>query len=82
THAPLHAPQEWNDKFKGKFDQGWDKVREETLARQKSLGVVPQNTKLTKRPKEIKAWDSLSANEKKLFSRHQEVFAGFAAHTD
>ena len=82
THAPLHAPQEWNDKFKGQFDQGWDKVREETLARQKSLGIAPQNTKLTERPKEIKAWDSLSADEKKLFSRHQEVFAGFTAHTD
>ena len=82
THAPLHAPAEWIDKFKGKFDQGWDKVREETLDRQKKIGVVPQNTKLTPRPKEIPAWDSLSADEKRLYARHMEVFAGFLAHTD
>jgi len=82
THAPLHAPKEWIDKFKGQFDQGWDKVREETLARQKKLGVVPENTKLTPRPKEISAWNSLSKDAKKLYAHHQEVFAGFAAHTD
>jgi len=82
THAPLHAPKEWIDKFKGQFDQGWDKVREETLARQKKLGVVPENTKLTPRPKEIAPWDSLSDDAKKLYARHQEVFAGFVAHTD
>ena len=82
VHAPLHAPKEWIDKFKGQFDQGWDKVREETLRRQKELGVVPPSTKLTPRPAEIPAWDSLSADEKRLYARHQEAFAGFLAHTD
>jgi arylsulfatase len=82
AHAPLHVPREWADRFKGQFDQGWDKVREETLARQKKLGLVPADTKLTPRPKELEAWDSLSADAKKLYARHQEVFAGFVAHTD
>lgn len=82
THAPHHAPKEYIDKYKGKFDQGWDKLREETLARQKAMGVVPQNTKLTARPKEIPAWDSQTPEQKKLFSRQMEVFAGFAEHTD
>ncbi|MGH8585086.1 MAG: arylsulfatase [Gammaproteobacteria bacterium] len=82
AHAPLHAPKEWIDKFKGQFDQGWDKVREETLARQKKLGVVPQDTALTPRPMELEAWDSLSAEAKKLYARHMETFAGFLAHTD
>lgn len=82
THAPLHAPQEWIDKFDGKFDQGWDKVREETIARQKDLGMVPKNTKLTPRPKEIPEWQGLSDEAKRLYARHQEAFAGFLAHTD
>jgi arylsulfatase len=82
THAPLHAPKEWIDKFKGKFDQGWDKVREETLARQKTLGMVPENTKLTPRPEEIPGWNGLSEDAKRLYARHQEVFAGFLGHTD
>jgi arylsulfatase A-like enzyme len=82
VHAPLHVGKEWADKFKGQFDQGWDKVREETLERQKKLGVVPVDTLLTSRPKEIEAWDSLSADAKKVYARHQEVFAGFLAHTD
>jgi len=82
VHAPLHAPREWIDKFKGQFDQGWDKVREETLARQKKLGIVPADTRLTPRPREIEAWDSLSPPAKRLFARHQEAFAGFVAHTD
>jgi arylsulfatase len=82
THAPLHAPKDWIDKFKGKFDQGWDKVREETLERQKKIGVVPPTTNLTPRPKEIPAWDSLSADQKRLYARHQEAFAGYLAHTD
>lgn len=82
VHAPLHAPQEWIDRFKGQFDQGWDKVREETLARQKKLGVVPADTMLTSRPEEIPGWDSLDADAKKLYARHQEAFAGFLAHTD
>ena len=82
THAPHHAPQAWVDRFKGKFDQGWDKVRDETIARQKQLGVVPANTVLTPRPKSIPAWDTLSAADKQLFARMQEVFAGFLAYTD
>lgn len=60
AHAPHHAPENWIDKFKGKFDQGWDEVREETPARQKKLGVVPQGTRLTERSKGIAAWDSLN----------------------
>ncbi|MBK8488767.1 MAG: arylsulfatase [Bacteroidetes bacterium] len=82
THAPHHAPKEWIDKFKGKFDGGWDKLREETLARQIKLGIVPPDTKLAPKPKDIKDWETLSADEKKLFSRQMEVYAGFAAQTD
>lgn len=82
THAPLHAPEEWIEKFDGQFDQGWDQVREETLARQKELGMVPENTKLTPRPKEIPGWDGLSDDAKRLYARHQEAFAGFLGHTD
>jgi arylsulfatase A-like enzyme len=82
THAPHHAPQEWIDKYKGKFDQGWDKLREETFAREKALGVIPANTDLTPRPAELPAWDSLSADQKKLYARQAEVYAGFLAHTD
>jgi arylsulfatase A-like enzyme len=82
VHAPHHAPKEYIDKYKGKFDHGWDKMREETLARQKKLGIVPQNTKLGPKPKDIKDWDKLSADEKKMFARQMEVFAGFGEHTD
>jgi arylsulfatase len=82
THAPHHVPKEWIAKYKGKFDQGWDKLREETLERQIKLGVVPPGTRLTPRPKEIAAWDSLSADQKRLFARQMETFAGFAEHTD
>jgi arylsulfatase A-like enzyme len=82
THAPHHAPREWIDKFKGKFDQGWDVYREETFARQKKLGVIPADTKLTPRPKEIPAWNSLEPDKKKVAARMMEVFAGFTAHTD
>jgi arylsulfatase A-like enzyme len=82
THAPHHAPKSCIDRFKGQFDQGWDKVREETFARQKQLGVIPQNTLLTPRPDSIPAWDSLSTKDKQLFARMQEVFAGFLAFTD
>jgi arylsulfatase len=82
THAPHHAPKEYVEKYKGKFSQGWDKVREETLARQKALGVVPENTVLARKPTDIKDWDQLSADEKKVFERQMEVFAGFAEHTD
>lgn len=82
THAPHHCPKEYIAKYKGKFDQGWDRLREETLARQIKLGVVPPGTKLTERPKEIPAWDSLTADQKRLFARQMETFAGFAEHTD
>ena len=82
THAPHHVPKEWIAKYKGKFDQGWDTMREETLARQIQLGVVPPNTKLTPRPAEIPAWDPLTTDQKRLFARQMETFAGFAEHTD
>jgi len=82
AHAPHHSPKDWIARFKGKFDQGWDKVREETLARQKQLGVVPPNTQLTPRPPEIPAWDSLSADQKKVYARMMEVYAGALGHAD
>jgi len=82
THAPHHVPVEFADRYKGKFDAGWDQLREETFARQLKLGVIPAGTKLTKRPAEIPAWDSLSEDEKRLFRRQMEVYAGFAEHTD
>jgi arylsulfatase len=82
THAPHHVPKEWADRYKGKFDGGWDRYREETLARQIKLGVVPPGTKLAPKAKAIKDWDTLSADEKRLFARQMEVFAGFAEHTD
>jgi len=82
THAPHHVSQEWIDKFKGKFDQGWDKLREETFAREKALGIIPADAELTPRPAEIAAWDSLSPEQKKLLARQAEVYAGFLAQTD
>jgi arylsulfatase A-like enzyme len=82
THAPHHAPKEWIAKYKGKFDQGWDKLREETLARQIKLGVVPPGTKLAPKPEAIKDWDKLSADEKKLFAHQMEVFAGYGEYAD
>lgn len=82
AHAPHHAPKDWIAKFKGQFDQGWDKVREATLARQKQLGVVPENTKLTERPQQIPAWDSLSADQKRLFAHMMEVYAAALSHAD
>ena len=82
THAPHHVPKEYIEKYKGKFDQGWDKLREETLARQIEMGVVPPGTKLTERPDEIPSWDSQTPEQQKLFARQMEVFAAFAEHTD
>lgn len=81
-HAPHHAPKEWIDNYKGKFAQGWDKVREETYARQKQLGVIPANTKLTPRPQEIPGWDTLTPDQKRLFAHMQEAYAAYLAHTD
>ncbi|ESU26112.1 sulfatase [Flavobacterium limnosediminis JC2902] len=82
THAPHHVPKEWAEKYEGKFDMGWDKLRELTLAQQKKMGIVPKNTKLAPKPTDIKDWDKLSADEKKLFTRQMEVYAGFAEQTD
>jgi len=82
VHAPHHVPREWADKYKGKFDEGWDKVRETTFARQKAMGVIPQNTILPPKARDIKDWDELSADEKKVFARQAEVFAGFLEQTD
>jgi arylsulfatase len=82
AHAPHHAPKEWIKKYKGQFDQGWDKVREETLARQIKLGIVPANTQLTKRPEQIPAWDSLSADQKRLYAHMMEVYAGALSYAD
>src|SRR5208337_1429215 len=82
AHAPHHAPKDWIAKFKGQFDQGWDKVREETLARQIKLGVVPAGTQLTPRAKGIPAWDSLSDDQKKVYARMMEVYAAATAQSD
>src|SRR5579863_4088654 len=82
THAPHHVPKEWADKYKGKFDQGWDKLREETFARQKKLGVIPQDCQLTARPKEIPSWDSQSPEFQRVLAREMEVYAGFFEFAD
>ncbi len=82
THAPHHCPKEWIDKYKGKFDMGWDKLREQTLARQIEMGIVPKGTKLAPKPSGIKDWDSLSPKEQQLYAHQYEVFAGFAEYTD
>ncbi len=82
AHAPHHAPKEWIEKFKGKFDQGWDKQREITIAKQKAMGIIPENTKLTTRSEGIEAWDSLNADEKKVFAHMMEVYAAALAHCD
>ena len=82
THAPHHVPKEWIAKYKGKFDGGWDQFREETLARQIKLGVVPEGTKLAPKPEAIKDWDKLTDDEKKLFSRQMEIYAGFGEYAD
>ncbi len=82
VHSPHQAPADWIAKFKGQFDQGWDKVREETFARQKRLGVIPQNAVLTPRPSSLPAWNSLSADQKRTYARMMEVAAGQLAHAD
>ena len=82
AHAPHHVAKEWADKYKGKFDSGWDVYREETLARQKKLGIVPEETELSERPDLFPAWDSLSEPEKKLYARQMEVAAGFQENAD
>jgi arylsulfatase len=82
THAPHHVPKEWIARWHGKFDQGWDKIREETLARQIAMGVVPKGTQLAPKPPALKDWQALSADEKRLFTRQAEVFAAFVEYTD
>ena len=82
THAPHHAPDEWIEKYKSKFDSGWLKLRQETFERQKAMGVIPENAQLAPMPSDIKDWESLSDDEKRLFGLQMETFAGFAEHTD
>jgi arylsulfatase A-like enzyme len=82
THAPHHVPTEWSDKYKGRFDEGWDVLRQETLARQKDLGVVPDDAELTERPEEIPAWADMPDDLKPVLARQMEVYAGFLEHTD
>jgi arylsulfatase A-like enzyme len=81
-HAPHHVPKEWIDKYKGKFDQGWDKLREQIFARQKELGVVPAAAELTKRPAEIPAWEQMPKELQPILARQMEIYAAFLEHTD
>ena len=82
THAPHHAPKEWIEKYKGKFDAGWEQLRQTTFAKQKEMGIIPKNAKLAPMPTDIQEWEKLSKNEKALFALQMETFAGFAEHTD
>ena len=82
VHAPHHAPKVWRDKYKGRFADGWDALREETLAKQKAMGIVPEHTVLADKPEEIKEWDALNEKEQQLFEVQMETFAGFMEHTD
>ncbi len=81
-HAPHHVPKEWADKYKGAFDAGWDTYREKTFARQKELGLIPQDAELSRHDPDVQDWNTLTADEKKLYARMMEVFAGFLSHTD
>jgi arylsulfatase A-like enzyme len=82
AHAPHHVPTEWSDRYRGRFDQGWDQVREETFARQKELGIIPADAELTARPEEIPAWDDMPEELKPVLARQMEIYAGFLEHTD
>ncbi|MBH0114589.1 arylsulfatase [Novosphingobium sp. YJ-S2-02] len=82
AHTPHQAPKEWLEKFRGKFDMGWDKLREQTFARQKRMGVIPANAQLTPRPEGLPAWDSLSADKKRLYTRLIEAYAAAIAYSD
>ena len=81
-HAPHHVPKEWADKYKGKFDEGWDVYREKTFARQKELGIIPKDAELSRHDPDVAVWKDLPADERKLYARMMEVFAGFLEHTD
>lgn len=82
THSPHHVPKEWADKYKGKFDQGWDRLREETFARQKALGVIPADAVLTPRDPAFPVWETLTPEERAFYARQMEVYAGFQENTD
>ena len=82
THAPHHPTPEWIEKIKGKFDMGWNDMREQIFANQKRLGVIPPNTQLTPWPDSLAKWDSLNAEEKKVFAHQAEIFAAYVAYTD
>ena len=82
THAPHHVPKEWADRYQGEFDDGWDALRESTFARQKELGVIPEDAELTARHDEIPAWDDMPEELKPVLARQMEVYAGFLEHTD
>jgi arylsulfatase A-like enzyme len=82
THAPHHVPREWAEKYRGKFDRGWDRLREETFARQKQLGVIPPDCELTKRHDEIPAWDDMAEDLKPVLRRQMEIYAGFLEYAD
>ena len=82
SHAPHHVAQAWADKYKGQFDRGWDKYREETFARQKELGVVPPDAELTPRADAFPAWDDMSDDLKAFFARQMEVYAGYSENAD
>ncbi len=81
-HAPHHVPKEWADKYKGQFDKGWDAYREQAFAKQKELGILPPGTKLSRHDPDVQDWDKLSADERRVYARMMEVFAGFLEHTD
>jgi arylsulfatase len=82
THAPHHVPREWADKYAGRFDQGWDRLREETFEAQKRLGVIPAEAQLTVRSKGIPAWEDIAEEMKPILARQMEIYAGFLEHTD
>ncbi|WP_327301787.1 arylsulfatase [Streptomyces goshikiensis] len=82
THAPHHVPKEWADRYRGRFDDGWDAYREQTFARQKQLGVVPADARLSPRDPDVPTWESLSPEARRLAARMMEVYAGFLSHTD
>jgi arylsulfatase A-like enzyme len=82
AHAPHHVPREWADRYAGRFDEGWDAYREATLARQQALGLLPADAQLSPRDPDVPEWASLSADDRRLYARMMEVFAGFVSHAD
>ncbi|MHC4932211.1 MAG: sulfatase-like hydrolase/transferase, partial [Planctomycetota bacterium] len=82
VHAPHHAPREWIERYKGRFDGGWDRLRQDTLARQKRMGIIPPETELAPKPEDIRDWDELSEKERRLFALQMETYAGAMSHTD